>query len=136
MPADSYRHHDGTGPTIDLRDLQTDRLAELVAHLTEREPAGVRDLVTTGGRAHLSADEALRLTARAMAELRDTTTASVRVAPYLGRLRLRHEDRPGTSGPTASNDRFDLRVHDVAHRPLLQRSRPTGSPGPGRSVAD
>jgi hypothetical protein len=126
--------HDRSRQTIDLRDVQIDRLAELVAHLTEREPDGVRGLVTGDYRAHLSADEALRLTAHAMVELRGTTTASVRVAPYLGRLRLRHEDRPGGSEPLVSNDRFDLRVHDVAHRPLHRRNRPTGTPGPGRSV--
>lgn len=135
MPADADpQPQDRSLHTIDLRDLQTDRLAELVAHLTECEPDGARGLVTSGGRAHLSADEALRLTAHAMVELRDTTPASVRVAPYLGRHRLRHEDRPGSGEPKDSNDRFDLRVHDVAHRPLSRRNRPPGSPGPGRSV--
>lgn len=121
-------------PTIDLRDGHADRLAELVAHLTGCEPDGARAVLASGYRPSLTADEALRLTARALVELRDTTPASVRVAPYLGRLRHRPEDRPATSGPAASTDRFDLRVHHVAHRPLRLRTRPTGVPGPGRTV--
>ena len=131
MPADA----DDRDDTIDLRDLHADRLAELVAHLTDCEPHGARELVASGCRPTLSADEALRLTALAMVELRDATTASVRVAPYLGRLRHRHEDRPGPSEPQRSTDRFALRALHVAHRPLRQWNRPTGSPGPGRTVA-
>ena len=121
--------------TIDIRDAHADRLAELVAHLTDCEPEGARPVVLSGYRPTLSADEALRLTAHAMVELRATTPASVRVAPYLGRLRHRHEDsRPALSEPTDRTARFDLRVHHVAHRPLRRRNRPTGSPGPGRTV--
>ena len=133
MPAaaDDREHRD---QTIDLRDEHADRLVELIAHLTDCEPEGAQAAVASGYRPALSADEALRLTARAMVELRDTTPASVRVAPYLGRLRHRHEDRPVANGPVARTDRFELRVHHVAHRPLRLWDRPTGNPGPGRNV--
>jgi hypothetical protein len=120
--------------TIDLRDAPAERLAELVLHLTDCEPAGARWAVAATYRSPSSADEALRLAAHAMVELRDTSPASVRVAPYLGRPRHRHEDRPAPSGPDASNDRFDARVRHVAHRPLRQRNRPE-PPGSGRTVA-
>jgi hypothetical protein len=133
MPAAADDRQD-TDQTIDLRDEHADRLAELIAHLTDCEPEGALAAVANGYRPALSADEALRLTARAMVELRDTTPASVRVAPYLGRLRHRPGDRPVTSGPAVRTDRFELRVHHVAHRPLRLWDRPTGIPGPGRTV--
>lgn len=133
MPAAGERREERDG-TIDLRDTHVDRLAELVAHLTDCPPDGAREVVANGYRPALSADEALRLTARAVVELRDTTPASVRVAPYLGRLRHRPDPRPATSDPAPRTDRFELRVHHVAHRPLRPRNRPTGVPGTGRNV--
>jgi hypothetical protein len=122
-------------PTDRGTDLRTDRLAELVAHLVGCEQGGAREVLDSAPTISSSAEEALRLAAHAVVELRGAS-ATLRVAPYLGRAsRHRHEHHP-VPGPTAAGpDRFDLRVRHVAHRQLLQRNRPTGFPGPGRTVA-